>query len=80
MKQPCQLWKQTTTCFIWQINTSSNIVGTGEHSLEKTVCPEKETKVKTSLLSSLLSSSVSKSVKVMNKNMCSASDAINECF
>jgi len=55
-------------------------VGTGEHSLEKTVCPEKETKVKTSLLSSLLSSSVSKSVKVMNKNMCSASDAINECF
>ena len=79
VKQSCQLWKQTVTCFVWQIKTSSKAVGTGERKLERQGVQKKKMEVKIPLLSSLPLSTVSESEKQWtNKNMCSASDAINK--
>ena len=67
MKQFCQLWKQTVTYFVWQIKTSSNVVGIGEHNFEMTGCPEKEMEVKIPLLSSFTIAQCLQEQKIVEK-------------
>ena len=74
--------RNTTTCFIGagatvcQMKASNNVVDAFEHRLEKTTCQERNAEVET--MHSPHSYTIGQHLQQRrNKDMCSASDAIN---